>query len=170
MGSLPLSRPMRRALQLRNRIDFFISTPHGIFNLGNMIPALQGVPWNNLGGLTITNKNVFLFGYDDIHERAPIFECENLILDGCSPSFVGKWLQRSTFPLVKRVYLGSQPISRYVLMTNNSAPKFDKVYLHEQYSEYKYNWWYELESVKLISAADYRSLIECEEDDLRLKE
>ena len=127
-----------------------------------------GIRWEDMKGKVITNKNVILHEYGDIHpfRNGPVFNCENLFIHRCNENFVGYWLKNTTFPFVKTVFIGSHPCENYTLITDDGKyfdrkiiSKFDNIYLHEKYARYKHRWWPNIDNIKIITSSDYEKEI-----------
>ena len=109
--------------------------------------------WEDLNGAIIVNETVVLSRYGDIHpfKPNPVFLCTTLVLNQCDKNFLVYHLNKSTFPNLKTLYIGSHPCDHYVL-NGDICPT---VFLLENYRCYKNRWWSENENIKLISEADY---------------
>lgn len=91
------------------------------------------VDWKKLAGKKVFNKNVHLMHYGDIHpfENNPIFLAETLIVSDNSRLFIFYWINKTTFPNVKNLYLFNHPCEREVLRR-----EFDNIYLTDIYERY----------------------------------
>ena len=153
---------MLKTLKLNgNHMFAFTSVPNkGIIDLTPPISkSFKPMNWKDLKGKVINNKNIILSRYGDIHpfSNGPVFNCENLIMEGCDKNFVYYWMNQQTFPNAKNVYLNSHPCDYDVL-----GRQFKNIYLHESYSRYKERWGGK--NVKVISDKDYESLINTYEE------
>lgn len=153
-----------KALKLSGgNISCFTATPKGIIDLTKPSPkSYKNALWRDLQGKKIHNKSVILTKYGDIHPFAdgPVFACNNLVLDECDKNFLAYWLNKTTFPNAKNIYIKSHPCDRYVL-----NHEFEKVYLHEQYKRYKDRWWPLLDNISVINDGDYEQFLEDHEFD-----
>lgn len=136
----------------------FLGSNKGLVDLMPKLPdSYQYTEWNDLKGKFIRNKTVILSRYGDIHPYAngPRFLCDTLFLDGCDKNFLAYWLNRRTFPVASKIYIGSHPCDHYVLKRMSS-----QIYLHEFHSQYKDRWWRDLDNIEIISDADYKKAME----------
>lgn len=148
----------KNALKLcGTHMSSFVSTLNGIVNLSPKQTNYLNWNWQDLADKKITNKTVILSSYGDIHpfKPIPVFLCETLVLHLCDKNFLAYWLNKSVFPNVKTIYIGSHPCEYYVLTRD-----LGNIHLHEKYERYKSRWWSNLDNVKLISAKDYDCFVE----------
>ncbi|BCS83515.1 hypothetical protein QLL95_gp0608 [Cotonvirus japonicus] len=120
---------MKRALHLKNR----------------------EMNWCDFTNKKIYNDIVILDGYPGINPTIkPYFTCKTLFVDSCDKNFVYYFIDKSSFPFVKNLYLGSHPCEPEVLWR-----KFDNIYLLDKYSTYKERWSKNNDNIKIISDTDF---------------
>lgn len=140
-----------KALKINYKHSFLLAGI-GVDLMPSLPTSYTTTKWNSLQGKIITNKNVILERYGDIHpfQNHPIFECETLFLNSCDKNFIAYWLHPNIFPNVKQIFLSSHPCD-----SDTPLKKFNKVYLHEKYSGYKKRWWPSDDNVEIITDVDY---------------
>jgi hypothetical protein len=104
----------------------------------------------------ITNKNILLTNYNDIHpfKHHPLFiNAETLFVLECDKNFVYYWINTHAFPNVKNVYLCAHPCDSRVLKR-----KFN-IHLSPKYKSYA-KWIDENQkNVKFIEFEDVKELL-----------
>lgn len=119
--------------------------------------------WTNLNNKRILNSTVILKGFGDLHpyRNGPKFSAETVYVYNCDKNFVYYWINRSTFPNVKKLYLLSHPCEPPVL--NQNIPEF---YLEDgYYRRYKDRWASHNDNVKSVIASDVLEEIKTYEDE-----
>lgn len=116
------------------------------------------INWMKLNGKNISNENVILSKYGDVHSHlnGPVFSCTTLFLDECDRNFVASWLNRRTFPNVKNIYVGS-----HIRQVNFLGNEFDEIWVKETTQEYKNQLRDSLDNkhLKIMSKDDYNAKI-----------
>ena len=95
------------------------------------------IRWDTLKRKRINNKVVILGEFGDIHpfKNGPIFMAEKVYIEWCDKNFIYYWIDETTFPNAKEVYLMSHPCEPETLWRD-----FDHIYLTEQFWQYKERW------------------------------
>src|SRR5688572_20478255 len=99
--------------------------------------------WNSLNNKIVKNNCIDFYQIGDIHpvysriNKPPIFLAEKIYLRYCDKNFIYKWMDKSTFPQAKEIYLFSHPCDYGVM---DRFPSTTQIYLDELYRGYKWRW------------------------------
>lgn len=104
--------------------------------------------------------------------RAPVFECQTLFLDGCTNDFIATWLNEKSFPLVRQLYIKTRSYSYDPFplikrdINGDIVSKFEKIYLCNVSSDHKNKLAYNqnnllrrINGIENISPSDYQYMI-----------
>jgi len=96
----------------------------------------------------------FLIQLGDIHPfyPGPVINCPMVVIDRCDKNFVYYWLNRETFPYMKRLVLGSHPCEpKVIAFLEEEAKNGTQIYIKEHWERYVIRWGYNPTNIKIIS-------------------
>jgi hypothetical protein len=120
-------------------------------NLNPIVIIDGSEQWNSFKGKTIINKTIHITNMGDLHPYVDGVSFPNTVtifLTHCDKNFVYYWLNKTTFPNVKTIYLRCHPCEHDVL---HRFPE-SNIYLSDYYSIYKDRWAPENNNVELTTS------------------
>ena len=116
------------------------------------------LPWQNLTNKLVKNKCIEITNCGDIDRfrQGPVFhETETVFINHCNKNFVYYWLDKQTFPNVKKIYLSSHPCEYPVLRRFPES----QIYLAHWFKNYRTRWADDLSNVIVIRGSQIEALL-----------
>lgn len=128
----------------------------------------KNMQWNALKKKRINNKVVILGNFGDIHpfRNGPVFMAETVYIEWCDKNFIYYWIDETTFPHAKELYLMAHPCEPETLWR-----EFNHIYLTERFFQYKQRWAPEQDNVTMMEENAIKDLVASyEEEDIILED